>query len=366
MRFVSLFTGVGGFDLGLEAAGFECVAQVERDLHCLEVLHRRWPEVPKWADVVKVDGAMLPVAEMVAFGSPCQDLSVAGHKAGFVEGGRSNLFFEAIRIVKEMCDAADATQSVRPRYVIWENVPHALRSNGGKDFGSVLDALAELGALDIGWRVLDARFFGVPQRRRRVFVVADLGGHNAGPVFADTSSSQWHPSARLTPWAHSSPRSARRTDVVVAGALTATGVGTCGADDNQAQARHLVAFSHTQGLDCQPSQTHWPTLRAGGGGHAVAISENQHGYVSERLYAPSQVTEGGKPGSGYSAARIGNMVRRLTPVECERLNGWPDDHTRWRVNGDEIADHIRYAMCGNGVAAPVAHWIGHRLMALHR
>jgi DNA (cytosine-5)-methyltransferase 1 len=366
MRFVSLFTGVGGFDLGLETAGLECVAQVERDPLCVGVLHRHWPDVPKWGDVSAVAGSELPSADVVAFGSPCQDLSVAGKKAGFVDGGRSNLFFEAIRIVKEMCDAGDATATVRPRYVIWENVPHALTSNAGRDFGAVLDALADLGALDIRWRLLDARYFGVPQRRRRVFVVADLAGHNAGQVLADATSGNWCPSTRLTPWAHTATRPVDGTQVVVAGALTANGVGCSGVDDNQAQARHLVAFSHNQGLDPEASTKYWPTLRANGNGHAVAIKENQKGYVTELPFAPSQVTRGGKPGNGYSAARIGTQVRRLTPVECERLNGWPDDHTRWLTDGTEVADTNRYFMCGNGVAAPVAHWIGHRLMQTQR
>ena len=163
LTFVSLFSGVGGFDLGLERAGWRCVAQVEWDKHCQAVLARHWPEVPRWADVADVSGHELPPADVVAFGSPCQDLSVEGRRAGFVEGGRSSLFFEAIRIIKEMRDATDGTL---PRFVIWENVVGALSSNQGDDFGAVIDALAEVGAVDIGWRVLDARWFGVPQRRR--------------------------------------------------------------------------------------------------------------------------------------------------------------------------------------------------------
>jgi DNA (cytosine-5)-methyltransferase 1 len=188
LTFVSLFSGVGGFDLGLERAGWRCVAQVEWDPQCQAVLARHWPDVPRWADVADVSGYELPPADVVAFGSPCQDLSVAGKRAGFTDGGRSNLFFQAIRIIKEM---RNATGSVQPRFVIWENVVGALSSNQGGDFAAVLDALAETGAVDIGWRVLDARWFGVPQRRRRVFVVADLAGRCAGAVSTEPEGVRW-------------------------------------------------------------------------------------------------------------------------------------------------------------------------------
>lgn len=190
--FVSLFSGVGGFDLGLEAAGWECVAQVEWDPNCQAVLARHWPHVPRWGDVTTVHGADLPAADVIAFGSPCQDLSVAGKRAGMADGTRSALFHEAIRIIKEM---RHATRNAFPRLVIWENVAGALSSTGGRDFAAVLDALADCGALDISWRVLDARWFGVPQRRRRIFVVADFAGHGASEIHAEPEGVRWHPRA---------------------------------------------------------------------------------------------------------------------------------------------------------------------------
>jgi DNA (cytosine-5)-methyltransferase 1 len=215
--FVSLFSGVGGFDLGLERAGWRCVAQVEWDQQCQAVLAHHWPDVPRWSDVADVSGYELPPADVVAFGSPCQDLSVAGKRAGFIDGGRSNLFFDAIRIIKEM---RDATGSVQPRFVIWENVVGALSSNQGDDFAAVLDALAEVGAVDIGWRVLDARWFGVPQRRRRVFVVADLAGRCAGAVSTEPEGVRWDPD----PCGASGPSTAGSVGAGVAdgGGVTAT------------------------------------------------------------------------------------------------------------------------------------------------
>jgi len=168
MRFGSLFAGVGGFDLGLEAAGWDCAWQVEWDKHCQQVLAHHWPDVPKWWDVSDVNGAELPAVDVITFGSPCQDLSVAGKRAG-LEGSRSGLFFEATRIIKEM---QDATGNTFPRYAIWENVPGAFNSRNGDDFEAVIQEMADLGAGHIEWHCLDAQFFGVPQRRRRVFVIA--------------------------------------------------------------------------------------------------------------------------------------------------------------------------------------------------
>lgn len=167
--FGSLFAGVGGIDLGFEAAGWEGKFQVEWDPHCQQTLAHHWPDVPRWGDVSDVSGAELPPVDLITFGSPCQDLSTAGRRAGLIEGSRSNLFFQATRIIKEM---RDATGNSFPRWALWENVPGAFSSNQGADFGAVLDEMANLGAVAIEWHCLDAQFFGVPQRRRRVFVLA--------------------------------------------------------------------------------------------------------------------------------------------------------------------------------------------------
>jgi len=167
--FGSLFAGVGGIDLGFEAAGWEGKFQVEWDPHCQQTLAYHWPDVPRWGDVSDVNGADLPLVDLITFGSPCQDLSTAGRRAGLVEGSRSNLFFQATRIIKEM---RDASANTFPRWALWENVPGAFSSNQGADFGAVLDEMANLGAVAIEWHCLDAQFFGVPQRRRRVFVLA--------------------------------------------------------------------------------------------------------------------------------------------------------------------------------------------------
>ena len=158
--------------MGLEAAGYKTIFQCEWDKNCQKVLNKHWPDVPKWGDVSTLTGEhILRVAgppDVVAWGSPCQDLSVAGKRAG-LEGAKSGLFHEGIRIIKEI---RELTNNEYPRISIWENVPGALSSHGGADFGVVLDEMAKAGALVVEWAVLDAQFFGVPQRRRRIFLAA--------------------------------------------------------------------------------------------------------------------------------------------------------------------------------------------------
>jgi len=162
---VSLFAGVGGFDLAMQRKGVKVVASVEIDSKCNEVLAKHFPEATQFTDVTTVKGEDLinagfnPRTGIITGGFPCQDLSVAGKRAGLA-GERSGLFWEIARLVEE-------TQS---EYFIIENVPGLLTSNKGRDFGVVIGTMADIG-YSLGWRVLDAQHFGVPQRRRRVFIV---------------------------------------------------------------------------------------------------------------------------------------------------------------------------------------------------
>ena len=162
---VSLFAGVGGFDLAMQRKGVKVVASVEIDSKCNEVLAKHFPEATQFTDVTTVKGEDLinagfnPRTGIITGGFPCQDLSVAGKRAGLA-GERSGLFWEIARLVEE-------TQT---EYFLIENVPGLLTSNKGRDFGVVVGTMADLG-YSLGWRVLDAQHFGVPQRRRRVFIV---------------------------------------------------------------------------------------------------------------------------------------------------------------------------------------------------
>jgi DNA (cytosine-5)-methyltransferase 1 len=173
---VSLFAGVGGFDLAMERQGVKVVASVEIDKHCQAVLERKFPDAKLFDDVTTVKGSDLigagfnPSKGIIAGGFPCQDLSVAGKRAGLA-GARSGLFWEAARIVEE----------AQSEYFILENVPGLLSSNEGRDFGVVLGTMADLG-YSVGWRVLDAQYFGVPQRRRRVFIVGRRSVDSGSPA----------------------------------------------------------------------------------------------------------------------------------------------------------------------------------------
>jgi DNA (cytosine-5)-methyltransferase 1 len=173
---VSLFAGVGGFDLAMQRSGVKVVASVEIDNKCNEILARHFPDATQFTDVTTVKGEDLinagfnPSKGIITGGFPCQDLSVAGKRAGLA-GERSGLFWEIARLVEE-------TQT---EYFVIENVPGLLSSNKGKDFGVVIGTMADLG-YSLSWRVLDAQYFGVPQRRRRVFVVGRRSIDSSSPA----------------------------------------------------------------------------------------------------------------------------------------------------------------------------------------
>lgn len=458
LTYGSLFSGVGGFDMGFDQEGYECVFQVEWDKHCQKILAKHWPQVPKWSDVQDVNGAEIPPCDVLTFGSPCQDLSVAGKRAG-LDGTKSSMFYEATRIIKEM---RNATGSVYPRVVVWENVPGALSSNNGADFGAVIDTLADIGAVDIHWSVLDAQHFGVPQRRRRIFVVAIFDPATSercpDPLLPVIKSSR----GDFAKGRKAQQNAARSTEAGIdaggqwwdgektADCLTTTSNEQRMPDKNRLQAVIQSPFiidraSFTQGVNAQydpiiEQREIMPTLISAGP-HAVGqpmLTEPQPPYVFDGtrhddfrmdtetvptlkqrmgtgggqvpMLAEPVVYDGynqklddtgihrtlrsSRDGSDFvaqptysfdtqfgsnaavfenqsptlkatqqspSVTMPGLAVRRLTPLECERLMGWPDDHTRWNADGTEQADTHRYRQCGNGVATPVAKWIAKHL-----
>lgn len=180
--FVSLFAGVGGFDLGFEKAGHKCVGQVEIDKNAQKVLRKHWPNVPLHDDVKTAvewakENDLIGKVDIVCGGFPCQDVSVAGKRAG-IAGARSGLFWDAIRFAQE----------VKAQTIVLENVPGLLSSNNGRDFGVVISAMADAGYRHIEWRVLDSQFFGVPQRRRRVFIVGSVADRSSAPILIERES----------------------------------------------------------------------------------------------------------------------------------------------------------------------------------
>lgn len=344
MKHGSLFTGVGGLDLGFEAAGIETVWQCEINKQARSVLAKHWPNATRYTDVCEVDGAAVAPVDVISFGSPCQDLSIAGNRAGFQDGTRSNLYFEAVRIIKEM---RDATENQYPRYAIWENVRGALSSNGGRDFLAAVEALADLGALDISWRVVNTCHFGPPQRRVRVFLVADFGGERAGEILSQPARVCWHPPTIGETGRETSGETEEGT-----GSSVYKNIANCLSTSNQ-----RIDYE-TETFVVEP---YVKIIRSG--------ARDAEGNLPAEVWAERSVgpTLNVFDNAGESRATVvvpeaTYRVRRLTPRECERLQGWPDDHTRWADTGKELADSARYKMCGNGISAPVAQWLGENLI----
>lgn len=175
LRVASFFSGIGGFDLGFEMAGMTVVMQCEIDPFCRKVLKKHWPDVPLYGDIAEIKSERIPDADVYVAGFPCQDLSLAnqGKRKG-LDGERSGLFHEFIRLVEER----------QPRWIVLENVPGLLNSNSGRDFAVVLNIL-DGGGYRVSWRVFDSKFFGTPQRRRRVFLVGSLGTIGSAKVLLD-------------------------------------------------------------------------------------------------------------------------------------------------------------------------------------
>ena len=199
----SLFSGSGGFELGGLISGITPLWASEIEPFPIRVTTKRLPQVEHYGDVSTLDGAQLPPVDIITFGSPCQDMSIAGKREG-LGGSRSNLFYQAVRIVKEMRCKTDGRY---PRFVVWENVPGAFSSNKGKDFKAVLEEICKVkdpcvyvpgsakwqnageilgDGYSVAWRVFDAQFWGVPQRRKRIYLVADFAGGCAGKILFES------------------------------------------------------------------------------------------------------------------------------------------------------------------------------------
>ena len=441
MRVLSVCSGIGCETVAWKPLGWETVAFSEIDPQAVAVLRHHYPEIPVHGDFTTLKGAEFGPIDLLVGGTPCQSFSVAGLRGG-LDDDRGNLALQ-------FCRLADRA---RPRWIVWENVPGVLSSNEGRDFGSFLGALGELG-YGYAWRTLDAQFIrveshprAVPQRRRRIIVVGHLG--------------DWRPpvAVLLEPESMRRDSPPRRETGPAASALTGSGVGTCGADDNQAQSGHLVAYgrgvvggpletagaltSRNQRIDfevetfiCQEhpvaseaappltsnpygdhesregllvshslrsegfdasedgtgrgtplvpfdaaqaiafsSKDHGadaiegvsPTLRAmphdqihpnGGGQVAVAMQGNATRPIIGDEVAPTMDQKTGKV-----SVMIDNMVvRRITPLEAERLMGLPDSYSAIDWKGKPLADGPRYRLIGNGIAINKLSWIGQRI-----
>ncbi len=328
-------------------------------------------------DITQINGGKIEPVNVITFGSPCQDLSVAGKRAG-LSGNQSGLFVEAIRIIKEM---RDKTNGKYPEYAVWENVPGAFSSNGGDDFKTVLQEISRItdstvsvpkpkkwdtagtimgNGWSVAWRVLDAQYWGVPQRRRRIYLVADFGGGRAGEILFKPQNMQ------DASFAYSA--SEQQSSANAAGSL------------NNTSARII----HSPVI-CLAGNTLNRSIDSGGAGkgwkynisytlttkdyHAVMFDNHgQDHRISGPLDVAATVTQ--SYGTGGNNTPIvcelnpikAKLIRRITPLECERLQGFPDGWTdipTCCINGKLVktSDSARYKALGNSVALPCVSYV---------
>lgn len=377
MKLMSLFDGSGGFPLAASLCGIEPVYAAEVEPYPIAVTKNRFPKMKHLGDVSKVKGGEIEPVDIITFGSPCQDMSIAGKRAGLKhadmgddETTRSGLFLEAIRIIKEM---REATNGVYPRYAIWENVPGAFSSNRGEDFRTVLEEFIRVKEKDavmpavpqagwayadcisgdgwsIAYRVFDAQYWGVPQRRRRIYLVADFRGECAQEILFKRESLRGYFEAGRTPWQGIAADAQNCVGTAIgrvdrynqsflpglAQTLRAPGGGDC----IPTVLAPVAVYCHQgNGIDradtagcngkgvCEDKCYTLNTIDR----HAVCFPQQAYNKFIQEDIGATLKASGGTYGGGsenlvaeQSFSPIRYIVRRLTPTECARLQGFPD------------------------------------------
>lgn len=392
IRFVDLFCGIGGFHFGLEKASsrFECVWANDFDKYAGSVYQDRFPNTCfSGGDISKTRAEWIPDFDLLIGGFPCQAFSVAGKRRGF-DDTRGTLFFEIARILK----------AKRPRLVLLENVKGLLNHDGGRTFETIIGALDELG-YNVEWQVLNSKDFGVPQNRERVFIVGHLRGVSSSPIFPLTEIQGLHNEAyeessniaqALTATDFKGPSKQRSNivlDEITSGLADAQRVY-----DGEGLARTLKGNSGGQGGKTGLYSVAYRTRTLQGQpGH---IEQRKDGISNQLTTVPKdsmivvhnlQPRSPDRPSLKYSSGGSGHLtkqdgstycldsgnaqaielqgsIRRLTPRECERLQGFPDDWTLNRLVSlqKDMADNQRYKMLGNAVTTNVVTAIGKRIV----
>lgn len=385
MTGATLCSGIGAPEQAMPWVDWKWCAEIEAFPSAVLSHHR--PNVPNLGDMTAPDfidrAAALGPLDLIVAGTPCQAFSVAGLRKSLADA-RGNLTLRFVEIL----------DALNPRITLWENVPGVLNTSDNA-FGCFLGALVgadsalvpatgqrwtDAGvvvgpARVVAWRVLDAQYFGLAQRRERVFVVASpRDGIDPAEVLFEREGVQRY----FAP---------RREAGPAVTALTSNGVGTCGADDNQAQGGHLIAMPEISmclnagGMKRIDGESETfiahalPILEAGADAGDIAPTLRSMGHDRSHANGGGQVAVAGTlAASGAGTQRpagncnepdfcvpVGMAVRRLTPTECERLQGFPDGHTAITFRGKEAADGPRYKALGNSMAVPVIRWIGDRI-----
>lgn len=404
LSFGSVCSGIGAPECGWAGLGWNEAFLSEIEPFPRSVLSHRFPDVPLHGDFTTIQRGDYAAIDLLVGGTPCQSFSAAGLRRGMADE-RGNLALEYLRLADRL----------RPRWLVWENVPGVLSSNGGRDFGSFLGGVRQLGYRGC-YRVLDAQHFGVAQRRRRVFFVGYLGDWRpAAAVLLEPASLRGHPAPRREAGERTSATLSSRTSAggglgtdhdINGGLIMGADVARCltgkkgyrsdgesetfiahslrgevfdASEDGTGRGTPLVpvAFDTTQitsranrsnpvaGDPCHP-------LAAGAHAPAIAFdckASGRNGFSIGQVAGTQRAmghSESHRNGGGHQAVMAGAAVRRLTPRECERLQGFPDDWTLIQYRGKPAADGPRYKAIGNSMAVPVLRWIGRRLEAVER
>ena len=372
MKLGSLFDGSGGFPLGGIIAGITPVWSSEIEPFPIRVTEKRLPQMKHYGDVSKISGADLEPVDIITFGSPCQDMSIAGKRAG-LDGARSGLFFQAVRIIKEM-----RAKYGRPRFAVWENVRGALSSAGGEDFRRVLEELCRIkdDAVDvprppkgkwqsagcvmgdgysIAWRVLDAQYWGVPQRRKRVYLVADFDGDSAGKILFESEGVSGHSEKMQSAW-QDFARTAKNGAGETVGVLNDQGGASISIENNlsptlRAETHQHLSLVCLQGSMIGREEKNGPrgsgidedvsfTLNTADR-HAVCVPTSPETlYCMSKSYHFAHATPDQADAlvaTDYKCPPVVNAdwrVRMITPLECARLQGFPD----WWTDG--LSAHV--------------------------
>ena len=305
MKYVSLFAGIGGFDLALNKLGHECVYVNEWDKYAAQTYEKNFNHSVHTASITEVSTSAIPDHDLLVGGFPCQAFSIAGKRRGFDET-RGTLFFDVARILKDK----------KPSYFILENVKGLLSHDTGRTIRVIIYTLAQLG-YDVQWQVLNSKNFGVPQNRERVYIVGHLRGKPRPKVFPLTGEIGQTPSSR---------------DVA----------GTLQADYYKRDRTGGYVIEKEQGIRVGTLRTH----KDGNG-----FREIKEG-ISPTIPARAR-----QDGSGQPVIEKDMRIRLLTPIECERLQGFPDGWT------EGVSDTQRYKQLGNAVTVNVIYEVARRLTA---
>ena len=369
MNYLSLCSGIEAATVAWHPLGWQPAAFSEIEKFPSAVLAHHYPTVPNLGDMTKftdwpslTDEKNNQSIDLLVGGTPCQSFSVAGLRKGLADP-RGNLMLTYLAIARKY----------RPRWLVWENVPGVLSSNGGRDFGTFLGGLAECG-YGFAYRVLDAQYFGLAQRRRRVFVVGHSGGcwQRAAAVLlereslrGDSAPSREAGEAASAIVSSGPPGSRRDDEVSLVPTLTRHHGRMNGTDE-----AFVLQAGHTKSNGLGVSTAVAMTVEA-----ASHSGDKGDGGVNTTMVAevaPCLTGNYGKQpdnsdtNAGPMLATVGMAVRRLSPVECERLQGFPDGYTDIRQRGKPTPDGPRYKALGNSMAVPCMAWIGKRIAAVDK